>query len=168
MGDRFKRFRQWVALNWTMVADRSGRARKISDCKYLRTQVQVAYSAVGVTAYVSKYAAKSSIDCFFHPRTGQVIRSGRYWGIWRRGLIMAVRRRVSLDVLSSVRFLRLMRTYLRRYRKSRFINSLRKRSVLSLRSIHLIDHWFAKIFGKIEEFLLTFSDNDDTNIYLYN
>jgi hypothetical protein len=92
---------------------------------------------------VAKYASKADCDVFVHPRTGQLIHAGRYWGVWRRELILAPAVRITATVEQIIRAYRMARRYLRGFRD--FPERFRH---LSLNSVNVIHYQFGRVFAQ--------------------
>jgi hypothetical protein len=159
-GEKLRRFREWVRVNWTEIADPYGRARKLSNINYLRTEVQIANTPAGCTAYVAKYASKADCDVFVHPRTGQLIQSGRFWGVWRRERIFAAAIQICLTVQQAIELMRLGRRYISRFAPFRWLTDRMSYGMHSLHVIHfvfpqLISRYFSLDFPSVEHTMQT-------------
>ena len=132
-------FRRWLAQAWYEVVN-SG------DEKHLRagTGVEQMRSWNGVTTYAAKYLGKSC--CFFDHETGEVLKSGRFWGVWRKDMvpIRIVSRTLGQSEWCRVR--RVLRRYLGKHKdKSAFAWTGRPRSCSAFVPYHVVQRaieWF--------------------------
>jgi hypothetical protein len=104
-GGKLSEFRQWVSRAWFEVVG-SGDERHL----HAGTSVEPLESWNGVVSYASKYIGKEAV--FADQATGEALRVGRIWGVWRRELwpVRLVSR--TLGRAEWVRARRILRRYL--------------------------------------------------------